>query len=495
MSVEANKDTGGIPEGLAFDDVLLVPRRSRVLPRDTEISSRFSRNISLRAPIVSAAMDTVTEGRMAIEIAKSGGIGVIHRNMPIESQAEEVRKVKRSESWIVRNPISLSPKATVRDAKTVMLEKGISGIPVTDESGQLLGLVTRRDLVLRESMEIRLEEIMKRELITVGPTVEMEEAKRTLIENGIEKLPVVGSNGELEGLITLRDILKKVEHPDATVDSLGRLRVAAAIGIGAHWRRDVEMLLDADVDAVVIDTAHGHSEFVLDVVKEAVTSFGEKVDIVAGNVATYEGARDLLSLGIAGVKVGVGPGSICTTRVVSGVGVPQFTAVMEARRALMGSDVPLISDGGVRYSGDIAKAISAGADTCMIGNLFAGTDEAPGESTILGGRRYKVYRGMGSMGAMEQGSSGRYFQEEATKYVPEGVEGIVPYRGPVQEVVFQLLGGLRASMGYVGARTLEELKERARFVRMTAAGVREAHPHSVIITREAPNYYEIDKQF
>jgi IMP dehydrogenase len=485
--------TGKIPESLAFDDVLLIPKRSAVLPRDTKISTKFSRNIRLKAPLVSAAMDTVTEARMAIELAKTGGIGVIHRNMRIEDQVREVQEVKRSESWMVRNPISLPPSATLREARATMEEKGISGIPVTDEKGHLLGLVTRRDLVLRDTPDLPLERIMKRELITAGPSVEMEEAKRVLLENGIEKLPVITEDGMLEGIITLKDILKKVEHPDSTVDPLGRLRVAAAIGVGAGFRRDIELLLKADVDAVVVDTAHGHSETVLQVVKEAVRTFGDEVDVVAGNVATYEGAKDLLSLGVAGIKVGVGPGSICTTRVISGVGVPQLTAIMEVNRALKGSDVPLIADGGIRYSGDVAKALAAGADCCMIGNLFAGTDEAPGESTILGGRRFKVYRGMGSLGAMEQGSSARYFQDQAVKYVPEGVEGIVPYRGAVKEVIFQLLGGLRAAMGYVGAQDLEGFRDRASFTRTTAAGIREAHPHSVLITREAPNYYEIDK--
>jgi IMP dehydrogenase len=481
-----------IPLGLTFDDVLLLPQKSDVLPREVDVSTKFSKNIPLSIPLVSAAMDTVTEAEMAIALAKLGGIGVIHRNLPPNLQAEEVRKVKRSESWIIIDPVCLPPDATVGEGQKVMEDKGISGIPIVSDDGKLLGLVTKRDLAFREDKDRKLREVMKRELITAKEGVSLEEAKEILISHGIEKLPVVDREGYLKGLITHRDIQKKLEHPSATVDRLGRLRVAAAIGVGGDWEERLEALIEAEADAIVIDTAHAHSKMVLDVAGLIKKKYSD-VELVVGNIATYEGAKDLVEIGVDAVKVGVGPGSICTTRVVTGVGVPQLTAIMEASKVTRKAGIPLIADGGIRYSGDIVKALAAGASTVMIGNLFAGTEEAPGETTIFGGRRFKTYRGMGSLGALEGGTGDRYFQEGAIKYVPEGVEGIVPYRGTVEEVIFQLVGGVRSGMGYIGARNLEELRKKSRFIRVTPAGTKESHPHSVFITKEAPNYYELTK--
>lgn len=481
----------GIPLGLTFDDILLLPERSDVLPRDVSVKTYFTRNVELNIPLVSAAMDTVTEEAMAIAIAREGGIGVIHRNLTPGEQAELVHRVKRSESWIIIDPITLTPERNVGDAKRIMKEKGISGIPIVDQEGILVGLVTKRDVYFREDESTPLYKVMKRELITAKVGIKMDEAKAILLEKGIEKLPVVDDEGKLKGLITHRDIQKKLEHPYATLDGLGRLRVAAAIGVGKDWEERLEALLNAQVDVVVIDTAHAHSKFVLDVAREVRRQTIGKADLVVGNIATKEAAKDLLKLDVDAVKVGIGPGSICTTRVVTGVGVPQLTAIMEVYSVLKDSKVPMIADGGIRYSGDITKALALGADTVMIGNLFAGTDEAPGEMTILGGRRFKIYRGMGSLGALEATGGSRYFQEGAVKFVPEGVEGIVPYRGSVKEVIFQLVGGLRSGMGYIGAKDLSELRKKARIIRITSASREESHPHNIFITKEAPNYYEM----
>ncbi len=473
--------------GLTFDDVLLLPRYSEVLPTEVDVSTRFSRSIPLHIPVVSAAMDTVTEAQMAIALAQLGGIGVIHRNLTPERQAEEVRKVKRSESWIIENPYTLGPHHTVRDALRLIEEKGISGIPIV-ENGYLVGLVTRRDVMFVSDDRTPLRDLMKTELVTAREGISIEEAKKLLIQHGIEKLPVVDAEGRLRGLITLKDILKKMEHPYASLDAQGHLRVAAAVGTGEDAERRVPLLLMAGVDAIVIDTAHGHSARVMDTVRRLRRMLPDHVDLVVGNIATEEAARDLVALEVDAVKVGVGPGSICTTRVVAGVGVPQLSAIMDVARVVRDAGIPLIADGGIRYSGDIVKALAAGADTVMLGSLLAGTDEAPGEVALIGGRRFKTYRGMGSIGAMAEGGAARYGQEGAQKFVPEGVEGVVPYRGKVADVVYQLVGGLRSGMGYVGAANLTALRERARFVQITHAGVRESHPHDVLITREAPNY-------
>ncbi len=472
---------------LTFDDVLLLPGYSEVLPAQVDVQTRFSRNIALNIPLVSAAMDTVTEAELAIALAQMGGIGVIHRNMLPDRQAREVAVVKRSESWVIQHPYTLTPDRTVQDALHLMEEKHISGIPIVEED-RLVGLVTRRDVFFESDRNRPLRDVMKRNLITAPEGIALEEAKQMLISNGIEKLPVVDGEGRLKGLITLRDILKKMEHPNAALDRMGRLRVAAAVGVGEDAEIRAELLVRAGVDAVVVDTAHAHSRLVMDTVKRLRTFLPEGVDLVVGNIATEEAARDLVHLDVDAVKVGVGPGSICTTRVVAGIGVPQLTAIMEAAKVLRDAGIPLIADGGIRYSGDIVKALAAGADSVMIGSLFAGTDEAPGEVTLIGGRRYKTYRGMGSLGALAAGGASRYFQEGARKFVPEGVEGVVPYRGTLAEIVHQLVGGLRSGMGYVGAPDLEALRERARFVRITSAGVRESHPHDLLITREAPNY-------
>ncbi len=437
-------------------------------------------------PIVSAAMDTVTEARMAIALALDGGIGVIHRNNSPEDQAAEAERVKRHQSWLITKPYTLHPRDTVGSARALMAEKGISGIPVVDKNGLLKGLVTKRDLIFEENNDRPLSEIMNTRLITGKPGITLDEAYALLKANKIEKLPVVDESGRLVGLVTLRDMMRREEKPTATVDSHGRLMLAAAVGV-VDWERRIPLLLEAGVDALVVDTAHGHSEMVMDVAQKIRKTFD--VPLVVGNVATAGAAMDLAKLGVDAVKVGVGPGSICTTRVVVGVGVPQLTAITECARALKEFGIPLIADGGIRYSGDIVKALAAGASSVMLGNLLAGSDEAPGETVLVEGRRYKTYRGMGSLGAMTGGeSSDRYFQRGAQKFVPEGVEGVVPYKGPVSEIIFQMVGGLRSGMGYVGARTIPQLQEKARFVRITKAGIAESHPHDIIITREAPNY-------
>lgn len=480
-----------IGEGLTFDDVLLVPGHSTVHPKDTRVTSLLTRRIPLQIPLLSAAMDTVTEARMAIAMAREGGIGVIHKNMSVERQAGEVDRVKRSESGMILNPITLGPEATLRDAHALMARFSISGVPIVEDGGILVGIVTNRDLQFETELDRPIRSVMTRERLVTAPVgTTLDAAEAILHEHRIEKLPVVDADGVLRGLITVKDIFKRRQFPNACKDEHGRLRVAAAIGAGAGDLERARALVDAGVDALVIDTAHGHSEGVLQALARTREAFPD-VQIVAGNVATRSGAAALVERGADAVKVGVGPGSICTTRVVTGVGVPQFTAILEAVEGVEGR-VPIIADGGVRYSGDIVKALAAGAHSVMMGSMFAGTEESPGEAFLLEGRRFKVVRGMGSLSAMEQGSADRYFQEgesSARKLVPEGIEGRVPYKGPMTDTVFQLVGGLRSGMGYCGAADLEALRTSSRFVRITPGGLRESHPHDVTITREAPNYH------
>jgi IMP dehydrogenase len=478
-----------IPYALTFDDVILRPQRSAIHPSQTDIVTRFSRNITLNIPLVSAAMDTVTEADLAIAIAREGGIGVIHKNMSPERQAEQVDQVKRSESGMISNPITLPPTALVAEAKELMARYRISGVPIT-ERGRLVGILTNRDLRFNERLDLPVSELMThKRLITVREGTTLEEARSILHENRIEKLPVVGPNMELKGLITVKDIQKKIDYPSTCSDANGRLRVAAAVGVGEDLEQRMALLVEAHVDAVVIDTAHGHSQNVIDAVKRAKNRY-PKQEVVAGNVATAEGARELIAAGADAVKVGMGPGSICTTRVISGVGMPQITAILEATAACREAGVPLIADGGIKFSGDITKALAAGADSVMIGGLFAGTEESPGETMLYEGRSYKVYRGMGSVDAMKEGSADRYLQagEPESKMVPEGIVGRVAYKGPVKSTIFQLCGGLRAGMGYLGAENLQALRTHSRFLRVTAAGQRESHPHDVQIIKEAPNY-------
>lgn len=477
-------------EGLTYDDVLLVPAYSEVLPREVNLQSRFSKNISLNTPIVSAAMDTVTTAEMAIAMAQQGGIGVVHKNMSIEAQAKEVRKVKRSESGMIQDPITLIRTAKVGDALHIMAEHSIGGIPVVDENKHLVGIVTNRDLRFQKDMAQPVSEIMTKEnLITVNAGTTLKEAEKTLQEYKIEKLPVVDSEKKLVGLITYRDIIKVRKHPNSCKDMFGRLRVAAAIGVTADATERAEALVNAGVDALIIDTAHGHTKGVVRALEEVKKRFTD-IDIIVGNIATADAAIFLAEAGADGIKVGIGPGSICTTRVVAGVGMPQFTAVMEVAAALKSYNIPLIADGGIRYTGDLVKALAAGAHSIMIGSLFAGVEESPGETIIYEGRKFKSYRGMGSIEAMQKGSSDRYFQDDTddiSKLVPEGISGRVPYKGTLAEVMYQLIGGLRAGMGYCGAATTEKLAQ-ARFIRITNAGIRESHPHDIVITREAPNY-------
>ncbi len=476
-----------IPEGLTFDDVLLLPSRSSVIPAEADARTWLSRRIPLNIPIVSSAMDTVTESHMAIALAQQGGIGIIHRNMPIGRQAEEVDRVKRSESGMIVDPVTIDPDSKIYDALELMKRFRISGVPVTRD-GRLVGILTNRDLRFETRFDLPISDVMTKEnLITVPVGTTLEEAQKILHEHRVEKLLVVDDHYNLKGLITVKDIQKKLKYPNAAKDDHGRLRVGAAIGTGSDFLERAQELVARKVDVLAIDSAHGHSERVLEAAAAIKKAFPD-VDLIAGNVATYQGARDLIQLGVDGVKVGVGPGSICTTRVVSGAGVPQITAISEAARAAEGTGVPIISDGGIKFSGDVTKAIAAGAASVMIGSLFAGTDESPGETILYQGRTFKSYRGMGSMGAMSQGSSDRYQQDPAAKLVPEGIEGRVPYKGPIADMVFQLVGGLKSGMGYCGCRTVEELQQRARFVRITAAGLRESHVHDVIITKEAPNY-------
>ena len=480
-----------IGEYLTYEDVLLVPGFSEVLPRDVIISSKFSKNITLKTPIVSSAMDTVTEAALAIAMAQDGGMGVLHKNMSAEKQAMEVRKVKRAESGMIIDPVTLSKDAFVSDAKKLMKEYRIGGIPVIDSNKRLIGIVTNRDLRFENDGSKKVSQLMTSlNLITAKENTTMDEAELILQENKIEKLPVVNDNNTLIGLITYRDISKKRNKPNSNKDSYGRLRVAAAVGVTHDILERVALLVAANVDAIVIDTAHGHTKGVVDAL-EAVKSEFSDLDVVVGNIATAEAAKYLVDAGADAVKVGIGPGSICTTRVVAGVGVPQLTAVMLVADAIKDSGIPVIADGGIRYTGDIVKAIAAGADCVMLGSLLAGAKEAPGESIILDGRRFKSYRGMGSIEAMESGSKDRYFQDvedDIKKLVPEGIVGRVPYKGEVNEVMYQFIGGLRAGMGYCGAKNINELKEKGTFVRITSSGIAESHPHDVTITREAPNY-------
>ena len=479
-----------VMEGLTYDDVLLIPARSEVLPREVDIRTRFTREIPLQVPIVSAAMDTVTDANLAIAIAREGGIGVIHKNMPIEQQMEHVRKVKRAENGMIYDPVTIAVESCVGDAVRLMSVNRIGGIPVVDDGGRLIGIVTNRDLRFQDNPDTPIREVMTSEnLITVGPKTTITEATEVLRRHRIEKLPVVDADNRLVGLITYRDITKIKDNPTASKDSMGRLRVAAAVGINSHSLEDVEALVSAQVDAVVLDTAHGHSAGVLKMIRRIREAFPE-LQIVAGNIATAEAAIALRDCGVDAVKVGIGPGSICTTRIIAGIGVPQLTAVLQTTEALKGSGIPVIADGGIRYSGDIVKALAAGASTIMAGSLFAGVEESPGEAIILNGRKFKSYRGMGSLEAMQKGSKDRYFQdmeEDIKKLVPEGIVAQVPYKGTLGEVIYQLVGGLRAGMGYCGAKDLEALHE-AKFVKITAAGMVESHPHDVTITREAPNY-------
>lgn len=479
-----------VKEGLTFDDVLLVPAFSRVLPKDVQLKSQFTRNISVNAPILSAAMDTVTESSMAIAMAQQGGIGVIHKNMSIKDQALEVRKVKRSESGMILDPLTLPEDAFVRDALELMKENKIGGIPVVDDKGILKGIVTNRDLRFEKNTNRPISEVMtSKNIVTTKDGTDLSVAEGILQENRIEKLPVVDAGNKLVGLITYRDIIKVKTHPNSCKDSFGRLRVAAAVGVTSDTIERVDALVDAGVDAIVIDTAHGHTEGVVVKLKEVKAKYPQ-LEVVVGNVATSAAARYLAEAGADAVKVGIGPGSICTTRIIAGVGVPQLTAINDVALALEGTGVPVIADGGIRYTGDIVKAIAAGADTIMIGSMFAGVEESPGETTIFEGRKFKAYRGMGSLEAMQKGSKDRYFQDaedDIKKLVPEGISGRVPYKGALVEVVYQIIGGLRAGMGYCGAPSIGELKG-AEFVRITNAGMRESHPHDVTITREAPNY-------
>ncbi len=487
MSFAADKI---VSDGLTFDDVLLIPAYSEVLPRDVDLSSHFSRNIKLNAPIVSAAMDTVTEARMAIAIAREGGIGVIHKNMTIEEQAKQVEIVKRAENGMIYDPITIRKGKTVGNALSLMKEYKIGGIPVVDESGFLVGIVTNRDLRFEQDMLRTIDEVMTSEnLVTTNQTTDLEDAAAILQKYKIEKLPVIDKNGKLVGLVTYKDITKAKDKPMACKDDKGRLRVAAGVGVTHNTFERIDALVKANVDAIVIDTAHGHSRGVIETLKEVKKKHPE-LDVVVGNIATAEAGIDLVKAGADGVKVGIGPGSICTTRVIAGVGVPQLSAIYDVSKALKGSGVPVIADGGLRYSGDIVKALAAGAGCVMAGSLLAGVEESPGETIIFNGRKFKSYRGMGSLEAMQKGSKDRYFQDvedDIKKLVPEGISARVPYKGTLYEVIYQLIGGLRAGMGYCGANDIEKLHD-ARFTRITSAGVTENHPHDVSITQEAPNY-------
>ena len=477
-------------EALTFDDVLLVPGHSEVIPRDVDVATQLTPAIPLRMPLVSSAMDTVTEAATAIRMAREGGIGFIHKNLPIEDQVREVNRVKKAQSGIVVDPVTISPSSTLEDALALMRHYRISGLPVVDAEKRPLGILTNRDVRFEKRLTLQVGEVMTKNPVTVRDGVQIDEAKDLLHKHRIEKLLVIDGGGRLKGLITIRDIEQAEEHPTAATDELGRLRVGAAVGVGGDRVARIEALLAVGCDVICVDTAHGHSAGVLAAVRETRKRF-PKLQLVAGNVATYEGTKALIESGVNAVKVGVGPGSICTTRIVAGVGVPQLTAIGDAVSAAKGSGVAIIADGGIKYSGDVAKALAAGANTVMIGSLFAGTDEAPGEIILYQGRSYKSYRGMGSIGAMKEGSKDRYFQadvESPQKLVPEGIEGRVPYKGPLRESIYQLIGGLRSSMGYLGCATISELHTKAKFVKISSAGLRESHVHDVIITKEAPNY-------
>jgi IMP dehydrogenase len=477
-------------EGLTFDDVLLVPSYSEVLPREVDISSQFTRNIKINTPVVSAAMDTVTEDELAIAIAREGGIGVIHKNMTIEKQASQVRKVKRAENVMIYDPVTINLDATVADALNLMKEYKIGGIPVIDMNGILKGIVTNRDLRFESNYTRKITQVMTTNLITTDHQTNLEAAARILQKHKIEKLPIVDEKGKLVGLITYKDITKAKDRPNSCKDDKGRLRVAGAVGIAADTLARVEALINANADAIVIDTAHGHTKLVIGFLRDIKRNYPQ-IDVVAGNIGTAEASKKLADEGADGLKVGIGPGSICTTRIIAGVGIPQLSAIYDVARAIEGSGIPIIADGGIRYSGDIIKAIAAGADSIMAGSLFAGVEESAGETIIYNGRKFKAYRGMGSIEAMQQGSKDRYFQDvedDIKKFVPEGIEARVPYKGTISEVIYQMIGGLRSGMGYLGAKNIALLKKDGKFVRITNSGIIESHPHDVTITRESPNY-------
>jgi IMP dehydrogenase len=475
-------------EALTFDDVLLVPAHSEVLPKDVNITTQFSRNVRLNIPMVSAAMDTVTETQMAISMARLGGIGVIHKKMSVEQQADMVQKVKRSESGMIVDPITLGREATLQQAEDIMREYRISGVPIVEKDGKLVGILTNRDLRFEEDFSKSVETLMtKDDLVTVPVGTTLEEAREILKQHKIEKLLVVDNDYILRGLITIKDIAKKLEFPFAAKDKLGRLRVAAAVGVSNDLEARADALVKAGVDALVLDSAHGHSQGILDALRYLKESF-KKVDVVAGNIATAEAAKDLIERGADALKVGIGPGSICTTRVVTGVGMPQLSAIMDVAEIAIEAGIPVIGDGGIKMTGDVPKALAAGADTVMVGSMLAGTSEAPGEDILRDGRRYKAYRGMGSLGAMSGGSADRYFQEDAKKLVPEGIEGMVAYKGPVADVIYQMVGGLRSAMGYCGTQDIPTLKDKAQFVKITQASLVESHPHDITVIKDAPNY-------
>ncbi len=484
-------------EGLTFDDLLLIPAKSSVLPRETDITTYLTREIKLNIPFISAAMDTVTESEMAIAMAAQGGIGIIHKNMSIEKQAEEVDKVKRSESGMIVNPVTLTPEHTIYQAEEIMSKYRISGIPIVDNNGKLIGILTNRDLRFEPNRNLLVSQLMTKDnLITAPIGTTLEEAEKILHRHRIEKLPVVDNTGILKGLITYKDIMKKKKFPNACKDDLGRLRVGAAVGVAKDTMERVEALVNANADVIVVDTAHGHSAGVLKTIKEIRKKFKD-IQLIAGNIVTKEAALELVECGVDAVKVGIGAGSICTTRVVAGVGVPQISSILEVASALSKMKVPIIADGGIKQTGDVPKAIAAGADTVMMGGMLAGCDESPGEKVLYEGRSFKVYRGMGSLGAMKQGSGDRYFQdmeEDIKKLVPEGIEGRVPYKGSLADTIYQFVGGLRAAMGYCGVKNIHELKNKTKFVKITSAGLRESHPHDVVITEEAPNY-QITKKY
>ena len=477
-----------LKEGLTFDDVLLVPRKSQVLPKDVNIQTYLTKDIKLNIPLMSAGMDTVTESKMAISMARQGGIGIIHKNMTIEEQALEVDKVKRSESGVIVDPFYLSKEHTIKDADDIMARYKISGVPIVDNDNKLIGIITNRDIKFEDDLNKKIDEVMTKEnLVTAREGIDLVEAQAILKQHKIEKLPIVDEEGHLKGLITIKDIEKKIQYPNSAKDSRGRLLCGAALGISADLMDRVDALVKANVDVVVLDSAHGHSQGVIDALKKVKLAYPE-LQVIAGNVATPEATEDLIKAGADCVKVGIGPGSICTTRVVAGIGVPQVTAVMDCAEVSHKYGVPVIADGGIKYSGDIVKAIAAGASVCMMGSMFAGTEESPGEIVLYRGRSYKTYRGMGSIGAMEKGSKDRYFQNDAKKLVPEGVEGMVAYKGKAEDIVYQMIGGLKSGMGYCGSATIKDLMDNAQFIKITAASLKESHPHDITITKEAPNY-------
>ena len=480
-----------IKEGLTFDDVLILPAKSDVLPAETDVTTKLTRNIALPIPIISSAMDTVTDSRMAIALAQKGGIGIVHRNMPIEKQAEEVDKVKRHESGMIVDPITMRPQNKIFEAKEVMKKYRISGLPITDQKNKLVGILTNRDIRFETRVNLPVENVMTKELVTVPLGTSLKEAEKLFHKHKIEKLLMVDEHYHLKGLITYKDILKRIQYPNACKDDLGRLRVGAAIGVSEETLKRARALVQAKVDVLVIDTAHGHSKKVMDTVKLIKKQLPDQ-ELIAGNIGTSQAAKELIALGVDAVKVGVGPGSICTTRIVSGAGIPQITAIADVFRVTKEKDIPLIADGGIKYSGDITKAIAAGASSVMLGNLLAGTDESPGEVVIFQGRSYKTYRGMGSIEAMREGSRDRYFQENVTgisKLVPEGIEGRVPIKGSASHIIEMMVGGLKSGMGYAGCRTILDLQEKAKFIKVTISGMKESHVHDVVITKEAPNYY------